>query len=346
MSPSPRAGSRRNPVRTGRRSVAPVKEIWGRYSGQRSPARMLLHAYRHVAKLHETQRAYSPQSQLAAWGDTLKLLATPRKTVLCYPMRPEPYSVLYKLCTLAGYWITTDPEIECDAVFRWDDVTWSHVEPFAHQEAAINRWCTDVSKQYVSRVFTEVFGYDLMVDPTTYVGRVVKKSDRNATHDGEVIDCPIPPEDVTPGYVYQKAIDNRRDGADGFYEYRVPVLGQTLPVVYIKYRPADAQFKAFDGVEVVAPESVLSGPERKQILAFAEAMRMEYGELDVLRDRGDGRIYVVDANDTPSGPARGFRPEQSAAALRALQPGFEALVAESARRLAQTSTAVDGPAPR
>ena len=301
---------------------------------------MLLHAYRHVAKLQETQRAYSPQSQLAAWGGTLKLLAAPRKTVLCYPMRPEPYSVLYKLCTLAGYWITTDPERECDAVFRWDDVTWSQLEPFAKQEAAINRHCTDVSKHHVSLVFADVFGYGLLVDPTTYAGRVVKKSDRNATHDGEVIDCPIPAEDVTPGYVYQKAIDNRRDDAEGFYEYRVPVLGRALPVVYVKYRPLDAQFKAFDGVDVVAPESVLSEAERERLLAFADVMNMEYGELDVLRDRGDGRVYVVDANDTPSGPVRGFRPDQSTAALRALRPAFEALLAESARRLAEVGRPV------
>ena len=302
---------------------------------------MGLHGYRYLVRMKETRRLYSevPATNAQAWKGTFRLLTEPRKVVLCHPMRPKPYSVLYKLCTLAGYWITTDLERECDAVFRWDDVTWSQLEPFEKQEAAINWRCTDVSKNHVSRVFADVFGYDLLVDPTTYVGRVVKKSDRNATHDGEVIECPIAAEDVTPGYVYQKAIDNRRVDADGFYEYRVPVLGRTLPVAYVKYRPLDAQFKAFDGVDVVAPDSVLSETEQRQILAFTEAMGMEYGELDVLRDRGDGRIYVVDANDTPSGPVRGFRPEQSTAALQALRPAFEALLAESARRLARPSAA-------
>ena len=309
------------------------------YAQQRlPPGRTLVNAFRYVAKLKETRRAYSggPSSHAAAWAGTLRLLAAPRKIVLCYPTRPKPYAVLYKLCALAGYGIVTDPATPCDAVFRWHDATQSDLGPFPHGEAAINRRCTDISKRHVSRVFADVFGYDLLVDPTSYEGRVVKKSDENATHDGTVIDCPIPADEVAPGYVYQKAIDNRREGGEGFYEYRVPVFDGTLPAVYVKYRPLDAQFKAFDGADVTTADAVLSEAEQAQVVALARALHMEYGEMDVLRDRGDGRIYVVDANNTPSGPSRGFRPEQSVEALRALRPAFEALLAESGRRLAAT----------
>ena len=299
---------------------------WSRIVGVRS---------RSVAQLARTWHRYSGDRSwgLQAWVRTARLMVAPRKTILCYPMRPSQYAVLYKLCVLGGYWVTTNPERRCDAVFRWDNTTRSTVGRFRHDEAAINRYCTDISKEHISHVFEDVFGYSLLVDPTTYVGRAVKKSDENATHDGEVIECPISTGDVAPGYVYQKAIDNRRAGSEGFYEYRVPILGTSLPVVYIKYRPATAQFKAFDGAEVVSPESVLSETERTRLVAFAEALQMEYGELDVLRDREDGRIYVVDANNTPSGPERGFRPEQSVEALRRLQPAFEALLADSRRRL-------------
>jgi hypothetical protein len=31
-------------------------------------------------------------------------------------------------------------------------------------------------------------------------------------------------------------------------------------------------------------------------------MGLDYGELDVLRDADDGRLYVVDVNTTPFGP--------------------------------------------
>src|SRR3954454_7156229 len=44
---------------------------------------------------------------------------------------------------------------------------------------------------------------------------------------------------------------------------------------------------------------VFTPEEVRQILAFARAMGVDYGEFDILRDRSDGRIYVVDVNKTP-----------------------------------------------
>lgn len=291
--------------------------------------------YQTLATLAETRRSYGPTGgRVRAWAHVLRQVVAPRKRVLCYPSRPGPHAVLYKLCAVAGYWITSDPKAPCDAVFAWDDATRSEISPFENADAAINRHCTDISKRHVAQTFAAVFGYGLEVDPTTYSGAVVKKSDENGTHDGEVISCPIPAAAIAPGFVYQKAIDNRRDSGSGFYEYRVPIFGQTIPVVYIKYRPEDAPFKEFDGAEVVAPDAVLSADEQTRLLQLTTALRMDYGELDVLRDRADGRVYVVDANKTPSGPRRGFRPEQRVQALRMLRPAFEALLAESAHRLA------------
>ena len=295
--------------------------------------------YRAVVHLVNAQQRYTVEdvSRPEAWARMLRTVVVPKKTILFYPKRPQRWNVIYKLCSRAGYWITTNPRRTCDAAFRWDNATRSVPRSFRYDAGAINLHCTDISKRHVSDVFADVFGYDLGVDPTTYHGLVVKKSDENATHDGEVIECPIPAEDVDPGFAYQKAIDNRRDDADGFYEYRVPVFLKTIPAVYVKYRPSEAQFKEFNGAEVVAPDSVLSDQERDDILAFTEALGLEYGELDVLRDRGDGRIYVVDANNTPSGPTRGFEPAQRVEALETLQPAYEALLAESARRIAQAS---------
>lgn len=283
----------------------------------------------------QQKHVFERVSRPKAWVRMMHILVAPRKTILFYPNRPGRWAVAYKLSSRAGYWITTNPKRKCDAAFRWEVATRATPQAFRYEAGAINCYCTDISKQHVEKVFAEVFGYDLGIDPTVYKGLVVKKSDENATHDGEVITCPIPAQDVVPGFVYQKFVDNRRQDAEGFYEYRVPIFMKTIPAVYVKYRPTDAQFKEFDGAEVVSPQSVLSEEEQRRLLAFSEALQFEYGELDVLRDRGDGRIYVVDANNTPSGPTRGFRPEQRVEALEALQPAFEALLAESARRLAQ-----------
>jgi hypothetical protein len=46
-------------------------------------------------------------------------------------------------------------------------------------------------------------------------------------------------------------------------------------------------------------------------------MGVDYGELDVLRDVEDGRLYVVDVNDTPSGQTPSII-ERSSAAFDAL----------------------------
>lgn len=304
--------------------------------------------YRSVVHLKEILQTYSGErlSHISAWMKIVRLILAPRKTILCYPTRPSPRSVLLKLCTLSGYWITRNPKKACDAVFRWDDATWSRLDWMPYEAAALNLRCTDISKRYISNVFAEVFGYDLLVNPTEYAGLMVKKSDENYTHDGEVIEGPVAAKLVASGFVYQKAIDNRSPEGLEFYEYRVPIIGHSIPILYVKYRPLDGQFTEFSRVDVVSPEKVLSVEERGLLLAFAATIGMDYGELDVLRDRTDRRIYVVDANNTPSGPVRGFRIEQSAEALRALRPSFEALVAESGRRMKGLSLRSDEQVPR
>ena len=38
------------------------------------------------------------------------------------------------------------------------------------------------------------------------------------------------------------------------------------------------------------------------MIRFCRAAGADYAELDVLRDRKNGRIYAVDLNQTPTGP--------------------------------------------
>jgi hypothetical protein len=40
-------------------------------------------------------------------------------------------------------------------------------------------------------------------------------------------------------------------------------------------------------------------------------MGLDFGELDILRDNDDGRIYIVDVNNTPSGPRRGVHMQEA-----------------------------------
>ncbi len=41
----------------------------------------------------------------------------------------------------------------------------------------------------------------------------------------------------------------------------------------------------------------------RQTIEFTQSIGLDFGELDVLRDIGDGRLYIVDAANTPHSPA-------------------------------------------
>jgi len=162
----------------------------------------------------------------------------------------------------------------------------------------LNAQCLDISKQRVDEVFETVFGYPLAVDPTTYNGPCVRKSNKNAVHDGKIISCPTEPE---PGYVYQKHIDTEQP--DGRYmDIRVPIMGSDVPFALKRYKDHSDMFDVTTGAELFATPDVLTKEEVANILTFCRTMGLDYGELDVLRDNKDGRIYIVDVNNTPSGP--------------------------------------------
>jgi len=96
----------------------------------------------------------------------------------------------------------------------------------------------------------------------------------------------------------------------------VVVIDGQLPVVYRKRKSRDVRYTN-ETAEVdlaKSPESVLSKAEIAQILAISAKMCAEFAELDVLRDRQDGRIHCVDLNPTPYGPPAGLpEPEKSRA---------------------------------
>ena len=50
------------------------------------------------------------------------------------------------------------------------------------------------------------------------------------------------------------------------------------------------------------PDDLLSNKERAQLKQFAAAMGLDWGGMDVLRNKNDGKIYVVDVNKTDMGP--------------------------------------------
>jgi O-antigen/teichoic acid export membrane protein len=227
-----------------------------------------------------------------------------RSAVLFYPDKPHLFHMTYRICHLRGYRMTNDPTQKTIASFYWEDVTTrDHTKlPEMSPRHLVNVACTDVSKVHVEKVFKEVFGYGMEIDPRVHHGVCVKKSNENAVHDGKIVTCPCDPEE---GYVYQKLINNIH-GDDSVYDIRVPIFGHRMPLVMLRYRSRHDRFDNTKIVDPAAIDGVLSDAEQKNILRFCEKLGLEYGELDILRDRDDGLIYIVDANSNCSGPLPGI----------------------------------------
>ncbi|WP_417198003.1 hypothetical protein [Bizionia sp.] len=176
-------------------------------------------------------------------------------------------------------------------------------------------------KNIVESKFLDAFGYDLGVDPTIYQGSVVKKSRVQARHDGEIINCPIKLEEVDDKFSYSKLIDNSLN--DFIVDIRAVIFDGEIPFCYIKFRPKETRFSNVNSkVFLVSPSDVLSKSEIRLVLDFANKMLLEVGEVDILRDNFSRDIYIVDANNTPSGPPNGLSSQESTLAIRILSDKF------------------------
>jgi len=233
--------------------------------------------------------------------------------------------VIWKVCLTLGWAVTADPTKRADLVFRWDKSTFAEddevLERVTVARPVVNRACVDISKNHVNEVFEEAFGYNLGVNPLTHVGECVEKSDLNAVHDGRIINCPI--EHADAGSSYQRVVDNVGD--DGrIVDFRVPIIAGTIPFVYLRYRPVARRFHSGnEHVELANLYDMLSQQEVADVLRFCRLLGMDYGELDVLRDRVDKRLYVVDANTTPWGPPSGISRVDGKRAITLLAAAFQ-----------------------
>lgn len=266
------------------------------------------------------------EAKAARWRARLSA-RYPRKTILFYPLRPSPQSAIYKICHLAGYDLCFDRGGDWDAALHWNTATVCKAADFsmAAGRPVLNAACLNVGKELLSQLFSTVFGYDILVDPLRYSGRAVRKSNENATHDGVVIDCPI--GEVNAGVVYQRLVANDVD-EKLVEDLRAPVIGNRIPFVYRKLRPRVDRFSNWNvDVQCHETESFFSASELERILELTRRIGLEYGELDILRDRADHRVYVIDANPTPWGPPNHIRPKDREFALEAMTDAFVRAIA-------------------
>lgn len=238
---------------------------------------------------------------------THKKLYKYRKKILFYPDFPSQFAAIYQVCLFLGYSVTNNIEENYDAAIKWKDATFSLndyklLHLLSQDESLINGGCEDISKSYINKIFHSVFGYSAEVNPLTYTGNCVIKSDLNYKHDGKIISCPI--SRMESNVVYQKLIDAKLED-NKLLEFRVPVFKQLIPLVYLCLKESSNEkrflgYQSFVSVQVTDTSEVFSEDEIQKLLLFCQKMGLDYCELDVLRDKVDRRIYIVDANNTPS----------------------------------------------
>ena len=216
---------------------------------------------------------------------------------------------LWKLAKLSG--IETVGETDWTpggreplAFVRHSDTTWDLDADPAH----INGRCVDISKTTVDTVFEEVFGYATRLDPTTFTGRAVVKSEVNFDGKGAFVECPLAPEAVRDKHIYQRLVDNEIE--DGIVrEYRVGIIGGRIVDVIVADRAVENRLLgrgsgAGRGSRIKDRSTVFPADEIAKIEEFCRRLGLEIGELDVLPDVHENRIYILDANKTSTGLVR------------------------------------------
>lgn len=231
-------------------------------------------------------------------GVWAQLTRPPGPRIFFTPHRPRPWYIVWAATIWGGMLFARTPE-EADAAFYFEDQTIATPQAPRHTRS-FNFGVADVSKSTVARVMEVAFGYPLAVDPTTHVGEAVEKGEGNGLHDGRLVECPTARQAERS---YQRVI--KTEGADGWaYDLRTACVGRRPVVVFVKQKPAAARFSIQNtSVVVKAPEDVFSADEIEQLCRFCEAMQLDWGGLDVLREHASGRLYVVDVNKTDTGPA-------------------------------------------
>lgn len=225
--------------------------------------------------------------------------------LFCAPTYPdkEPYGLAVILHYL-DYSITLSPEQPFDAAVLWEDETFLHVpeilKEIAETKPVINIDCIDISKQHVENTISRLFGQTTFVDPTKYQGKCIFKPDGNAVRHGFVVDCPV--DKVEEDWVYQRIIETRENGLQ--IEYRIPVILGEIPLVYVSqrdYPTSDIRQCKRHKLTPMLASDVLSPTEIQNMLLFSKEIGMDLGELDVMRCKQDGELYIIDANKTAAG---------------------------------------------
>lgn len=246
-------------------------------------------------------------------------------TLVCYPHFPSRGSTIYRIAKAMGWQVSNKLNRVGKVAVFWEYGTrrkeWQMLENLKNV-SVINLQSRDIGKDYVDAKMQEAMGYCSKIDPKTFHGIAVKKSITNAVHDGQEITCPI--ANIEEGFIYQKLVDTS-NGNGEVMDMRVVIMKNEIPHLYANFRKLELKFsnRPHRAELVMDINSMLSQKEQDDLIRFSKASGLDFCELDVLRDNGDGKIYVVDANNTPQGPPVHLPVEEKKIAMKSYLGSFK-----------------------
>lgn len=169
-----------------------------------------------------------------------------------------------------------------------------------------------IDKRSIDRIHGEVFGTTIVIDPMTHEGAFLEKdggTDEGAGHTRNHTDFIIHTKPVlhpNPESIYVRLLDNSTD--DGYFlDYRLYVVKGRLyskGCLFVLRDRFETQSGGSIRKRIFPIGEMFSDDELEKLQFLVGHVRLDYGELDVLRDNADKSIYVVDINNTPYGDFR------------------------------------------
>ncbi|NNE57087.1 MAG: hypothetical protein HKN36_03175 [Hellea sp.] len=222
-------------------------------------------------------------------------------TIVCYPKKVRSWYMIWSIFKRCGINMVGPERADKAslALHFFDNTQTRPPKPPNNAAKTVNFDCIDIRKSTVARTFKHVFGYDLSVEPSQHSGKMVVKSEDNGAHDGKIVQGPTK---VEPDMVYQRVVNNETD--DGHVrDYRCPMLFGKPLLIFIKERKTEDRFKNCNArVRLADPKDYFSADELTKVSQFCKMMKLDFGGIDILRDKESGQIYIVDVNKTDMGP--------------------------------------------
>ena len=215
----------------------------------------------------------------------------------------------YFMLRKAGANFVNKFEKNADIGWFWDsqiklDKKTDKMYDFTKDLRFLNFFLVNTSKEFVARSMEEHFGYTFKINPRTFNGYCIAKHNGNGTKSCFFLKCPIHADEVFHDHCYQKIINyTSKSDSSTLYEIRVPIFKNIIPFTFFKTRNKGLRFTSKNrSMDIVPATAHLSEQECQDIIMYCRRIGLEYGEIDILRSDEDGKIYIIDVNNTPWWP--------------------------------------------